>query len=113
MLRAGPHLLRGRPSRVIHAAHGWWFPEQEGEFPNLFGVWKSNINKLIPMYKVGKLGYGAPYKGVLCKISKVTNPDAAMQDPTEYVPREDRGPNSFPDAGEKSPYLYENVHPGE
>lgn len=99
--------------KVIHATHGWWFPEQEAEFPNLFGVWKSNINKLIPMYKVGKLGYGAPYKGVLCKISKVANPDAAVQDPRDYVPGNDRGPNSFPDTGEKSQYLYETVHPGE
>ncbi len=100
--------------RVIHATHGWWYPEQDGEFPNFFGVWKSNINKLIPMYKVGKLGYGAPYKGVLCKISKVADPNAAMEDPTVYVPREDRGPNSLDDASdEKSPYLYQNFHPGE
>ena len=97
--------------RVIHATHGWWYPEQDGEFPNFFGVWKSNINKLIPMYKVGKLGYGAPYKGV---ISKVADPNAAMEDPTVYVPREDRGPNSLDDASdEKSPYLYQNFHPGE
>ena len=99
--------------RVVHATHGWWFPEQEGEAPNLFGVWKSNINRLIPMYKVGKLGYGAPYKNVLCKIYKVDDPNAAMEDPAGYVPRDDRGPNSWPDAGEKSPYIYENIHPGE
>lgn len=102
--------------RVVHAQHGWWFPEQDAESPNLFGVWKSNINRLIPMYKVGKLGYGAPYKNVLCKITKVTDPDAAMEDPTAYVPPfgfDARDPNSLPDAGEKSPYVYENFHSGE
>lgn len=99
--------------KMVHATHGWWYPEEEPDFPSLYGVWKSNINKLIPMYKVGKLGYGAPYKGVLCKISKAISPDIAVEDPRDYVPRGDRGPGSFPDSGEKSPYLYENFHPGE
>jgi anaerobic selenocysteine-containing dehydrogenase len=101
--------------RVVHAQHGWWFPEQDKEAPNLMGVWKSNINRLIPMYKVGKLGYGAPYKNVLCKITKVTDPNAAMENPEDYKPPypDDRGPNSLPDSGEKSPYLYETFHPGE
>ena len=116
----GRAALRARVSyevqeHVVHAQHGWWFPEQEGEAPNLFGVWKSNINRLIPMYKVGKLGYGAPYKNMLCKVYKADGPDAAVDDPAEYQPPfgDDRGPNSFPDAGPKSPYLYENFHPGE
>ena len=34
--------------RVIHAQHGWWYPEQDAETPNLNGVWKSNINSLRP-----------------------------------------------------------------
>ena len=100
---------------VVHATHGWWFPEQDPEFPNLSGVFKSNINRLIPMYKVGKLGYGAPYKNVLCKLTKVASPDAAFENPNDYVSPmgEDRGPNSWPDAGEKSQYCYENYHSGE
>ena len=57
--------------------------------------------------------FAAPYKNVLCKIYKVDDPNAAMEDPAGYVPRDDRGPNSWPDAGEKSPYIYENIHPGE
>ena len=67
------------------------------------------------MYKVGKLGYGAPYKNVLCKLTKVANPDAAFEDPAEYVPPmgDDRGPNSWPDSGTKSQYCYESYHPGE
>jgi anaerobic selenocysteine-containing dehydrogenase len=99
--------------RVVHAAHGWWFPEQNGEAPNLFGVWKANVNKLIPMYKVGKLGYGAPYKGVLCKIYKVDSYDAGQSEPMAYQPREDRSPNSLADTGKKSPLVYERFHKDE
>ncbi|MCM1565665.1 MAG: molybdopterin-dependent oxidoreductase [Dehalobacter sp.] len=54
----------------VSAAHGWWFPEENGEEPNLYGVWKSNVNSLIPHKEIGKLGYGAPYKSMICKISK-------------------------------------------
>lgn len=57
--------------RVIHASHGWWYPEQDGEEPTLYGVWKSSINSMIPHRAIGKLGFGAPYKCVMCKISKV------------------------------------------
>ncbi|MDO5117719.1 MAG: molybdopterin-dependent oxidoreductase [Eggerthellaceae bacterium] len=61
---------------VIHAQHGWWYPEQEGEEPNLFGVWKTSINSMIPHFAIGKLGFGAPYKNLICKISKVDGLDA-------------------------------------
>jgi anaerobic selenocysteine-containing dehydrogenase len=63
-------------SKVIHATHGWWFPEQEAEAPNLFGVWKANVNSLIPHHAIGKLGFGAPYKNVMCKITKVDGLDS-------------------------------------
>ena len=62
--------------RVIHAQHGWWFPEQDAEAPNLNGVWKANINSLIPHRAIGRIGFGAPFKNVLCKISKVAGLDA-------------------------------------
>ena len=69
------------PERVIHATHGWWYPEEDGEFPNLFGTWKSNVNKLIPMYKVGKLGYGAPFKNSLCSVTPLAeNLDLDLKD---------------------------------
>ena len=60
---------------VVHCTHGWWYPEQDGEEPNLFGVWKSNINSLIPHFNVGKLGFGAPYKGVMCNVKRVKSLD--------------------------------------
>lgn len=88
--------------RTIHAQHGWWFPEQESEMPNLNGVWKSNINTLIPHYAIGNLGFGAPFKNVLCKIYRVDSLDAFGSldpdteegaigiDPSSYVaPREE------------------------
>ncbi len=61
---------------IINCAHGWWFPEQDGEEPNLYGVWKSNFNSLVPHMNIGKLGFGAPYKGVMCNMRRVRSLDA-------------------------------------
>ncbi len=65
------------PRWMVMAAHGWWFPEEPGEEPSLFGVWKSNINQLIPMGYQGKDGLGAPIKHLLCKIYKVSQREEA------------------------------------
>ena len=62
-----------------------WFPEEDGEAPNLYGNWKSNINQLIPHDKVGFFGWGAPYKSVICKISKVENNEAVGCEPSPIV----------------------------
>jgi anaerobic selenocysteine-containing dehydrogenase len=56
--------------QMVMAAHGWWFPEEEGAEPSLFGAWKSNINQLIPMGSQGKDGLGAPIKNLLCRVYK-------------------------------------------
>jgi anaerobic selenocysteine-containing dehydrogenase len=56
-------------SGVVHAQHGFWFPETDGEEPNLYDVWRSNINELIPHFYIGKLGFGAPFKCIICKIT--------------------------------------------
>lgn len=58
------------PEWMVMATHGWWFPERNPEEPELFGVWESNINLLIPMGANGKDGLGAPIKHLLCKIYK-------------------------------------------
>jgi anaerobic selenocysteine-containing dehydrogenase len=58
--------------KVIRAEHGWWFPEQEGAEPNLFGVFDCNINNLTQQGVTGPTLYGAPYKNQICKIYKVT-----------------------------------------
>lgn len=69
------HLTETIKPRVVHCQHGWWFPEQKAEAPNLFGVWKSSVNSMIPNNRTGKLGYGANYKSVICRISKVDSLD--------------------------------------
>lgn len=61
--------------KMIHLEHAWWYPEQDGEAPNLFGVWKSNVNSLMPHESVGVTGYGAPYKNGICSICKVDSLD--------------------------------------
>ena len=44
--------------KEIAAQHGWWFPEQDGAEPNLYGFRQSNINQLLAN-KPGKTGFGA------------------------------------------------------
>lgn len=61
--------------QMVMVAHGWWFPEEEGAEPSLFGAWKSNINQLIPMGCQGEDGLGAPLKNLLCKVYKVRELD--------------------------------------
>jgi anaerobic selenocysteine-containing dehydrogenase len=56
---------------LLHLEHGWWYPEQEGEAPNLYGTFKSNPNNLMPMSDTSVTGYGAPYKNGMCKIERV------------------------------------------
>ncbi len=63
------HLTPCIHPQVVHATHGWWFPEQSGEEPNLFGVWEANVNTLVPHKHIGRLGFGAPLKQMICKVS--------------------------------------------
>ncbi|MGB9858654.1 MAG: molybdopterin-dependent oxidoreductase, partial [Moorellaceae bacterium] len=63
-------LTVGIHPKVVHAQHGWWFPEKAAEEPSLFGVWESNINQLVPHKCIGKLGFGAPFKCMICKVYK-------------------------------------------
>lgn len=60
---------------TVHAQHGWWFPEEEAEEPHLYGVWRSNINNLVPHKHIGKMGFGAPFKCLLCKVVKEDQKD--------------------------------------
>ncbi len=58
--------------RVVHAEHGWWFPEEPAPEPSLYGVWKSNINAVLDDHpdKCDPACGSWPYRAVLCKISK-------------------------------------------
>ena len=63
----------GIDPRVVHAEHGWWFPELPGEEPWLHGVWQSNVNVLTDDDPdvCNKLSGGWPLKTALCTIYKV------------------------------------------
>ena len=66
---------------VVHAQHGFWFPEKDPEEPSLYEVWRSNINELIPHLMVGKLGFGAPFKCLICSVKPVSeNYDTDMME---------------------------------
>ncbi len=71
---------------TVRAEHGWWFPEQEGAEPNLFGVFDSNINNLTVQGVTGPTLYGAPYANQICKIYPVTKENDCS--PSEIVTRE-------------------------
>lgn len=65
---------------TIHAQHGWWFPEAEPSAPALFDTLKCQINNLIPGFHTGKIGFGAPFKSIVCNIEPTDkNFDTDMQ----------------------------------
>ena len=53
---------------VVHAQHGWWFPELDGNAPDCYDTYRSNINNLVPNFHFGKLGFGAPFKCMICNV---------------------------------------------
>jgi anaerobic selenocysteine-containing dehydrogenase len=63
----------GIDPRVVHAEHGWWFPEEPGEEPWLHGIWRSNINVLTDddPENCGKIGGAWPLRCGLCKVYKL------------------------------------------
>lgn len=69
---------------VVQCEHGWWFPEEDGNAPHLFGVFESNANNLTTQMAYGETGYGAPYKGFLGKVYKCT-PENSEPRPTDVV----------------------------
>ncbi|MBW1945753.1 MAG: molybdopterin-dependent oxidoreductase, partial [Deltaproteobacteria bacterium] len=71
-IRQKCQLFEGIDPRVVHAQHGWWFPEEDGSEPSLHGVWKSNINVLTDDDPAvcNVISGGWPLRGFLCKIEK-------------------------------------------
>ena len=60
----------GIDSKVVHAEHGWWFPELPGKEPWLHGVWESNIDVVTsndPEHCNKKSG-GWPLRTLMCKV---------------------------------------------
>jgi anaerobic selenocysteine-containing dehydrogenase len=59
--------------KMINTMHGWWMPEEEGKEPNLFGLWKYQVNQLVPGPQDSVSGFGGgQYKTTLVKLSKIT-----------------------------------------
>ena len=56
--------------QVVHAEHGWWFPELPGEEPWLAGVWESNVNVVTDddPHRCNLRSGGWPLKTALCKV---------------------------------------------
>lgn len=65
---------------VIMADHGWWYPEEDMTEPNIGGVWKSNINELVPNNEIGSFGFGALFKCLPARVSKA--PEAPLKEVT-------------------------------
>jgi anaerobic selenocysteine-containing dehydrogenase len=63
-------LTKGIDPRVVHAQHGWWFPEDERAEPSLHGVWVSNINVLTDWNGDEAMSCD-PLRGLQCKVYKV------------------------------------------
>ena len=55
---------------TVFADHGWWFPERGFEDGTLGGCFEANPNCCVPM-RPGDVGFGASYKTVICRISRV------------------------------------------
>jgi len=66
------NIFDGMDPRVVHAQHGWWFPEEDGAEPSLHGVWKSNINVLTDDNPdvCNPISGGWPLRAFLCKVYK-------------------------------------------
>ncbi len=77
--------------KTIHAQHAWWFPEEEASEPGLYGNFRSNVNNLVPNFHFGKMGFGAPFKCLLCNIKPIDeNLDTDMDLVWEKFKREDQ-----------------------
>jgi hypothetical protein len=52
--------------------HGWWYLEQEGKMPSLFGAFESNANNLCPDdHKLVSKEIGTwPHTALLCRINR-------------------------------------------
>ena len=85
---------------VVMADHGWWYPEESMEEPNIGGVWKSNINTLIPNNEIGPTGFGAPYKNIICNIRKAEK--APLK---EYAPQDLPDSQNYPGSIKNDPAL--------
>lgn len=64
----------GVDPRVVHAEHGWWFPELPGEEPWIHGAFESNINACLDddPERCNQIYGSWPLKTFLCNVYKCT-----------------------------------------
>jgi thiosulfate reductase / polysulfide reductase chain A len=70
--KAKAKLYPGIDLKVVHAEHGWWFPEMPGEEPCLHGAWESNVNILTDddLEKCDPMVGGWQLRHLLCRVYK-------------------------------------------
>ena len=62
--------------KTINTMHGWWMPEEAGAEPNLFGVWKYQVNQLVPGPQDSVSGFGGgQYKTTLVRLARMAEED--------------------------------------
>ena len=68
-IRQKAQLVEGIHPQVVHADGYWWYPEQPGADPSLFGVWESNINSILPD-DLEHCDYAGDnnFSGLLCRV---------------------------------------------
>lgn len=76
----------GQKEGSLASQHGWWYPEREASSPSLYGVYEVNVNQLVPYKTIGKLGWGAPFKCLMCKMYKAQEGDP--EDWRPYIERD-------------------------
>ena len=63
--------------KMINTMHGWWMPEEKGAEPNLFGVWKYQINQIVPgPQDATPASAAASTKPRLVKLTKIPEGDS-------------------------------------
>jgi anaerobic selenocysteine-containing dehydrogenase len=85
-------LFDGIHPMVVHAQHGWWYPEMPGEEPYLHGAWVSNVNVLTdddPDRWCDEVLGCWTLRGFLCKVYRVRdeewNPEKpGLPSPSEF-----------------------------
>lgn len=70
---------------VVVASHAWWFPEQEGDEPHLYGLWDSDVNKLIPNRLCSPLGFGSVHDNMCCTIYPCEGQGAGIAAPSSRL----------------------------
>ena len=78
-VREKAQLFEGVDPRVVHADGLWWYPEQKGQEPNLFGVWDCTINAIVPddMEQTDHAGDQC-FRALLCKVYKEEDDNASI-----------------------------------